>query len=130
MWKGAESTMIYRLALADSEHGQLVLLGKNEMVHAVDTIQLTPEADASAAGGARTRVDYKLQVELRSWRHPLIGLIASDLRQLGRDALDGLQQTCADRFGSSEATTGATDAETSSSLRGRHARHGRGSVES
>ena len=123
LWKGNQSEMTYRLTGVDEASGTIELAGESEMACATDMIRIS-EADDSTDAQPRTRVDYTLDVELRGWRHPLIGFISGDLHTLGRESIAGLEAACARRFGP-PANTSGPPAAAGDRAEGLHHRRGR-----
>lgn len=80
---GRVSPMMYRIVEHDRPH-RLVLEGSNRQTRATDVITFFP------AGEQRTRVHWRLDLELLGagrWVEPFMGPV---LHRLGRVALDGL----------------------------------------
>jgi hypothetical protein len=110
LFQGQASKMEYVLTdvrLAASGAGLVELTGESAMAVARDTIVLH-DVTARPTGQPRTRVDYRLELQLKSFRRPFIGLIGSALEQLGDESLGGLVRACARRFGRDTMNARAT----------------------
>lgn len=93
VWKGSESNMKYKLTELERPN-RIVLIGEGAIVRARDTIIFKP-----SVGGGSTEIHYRLELSFKGPLRPFVAFIQEDLIQLGRDAMDGLTQTCENMFG-------------------------------
>lgn len=77
----------YKLVKMDAPN-EVVLEGESSSVKVVDTIKVAP----SPNDANELMVDYTADITLKGWKRPFIIFVKSDLHNLGRAAVQGLEK--------------------------------------
>lgn len=84
VFKNTHNTMIYKIDFIDKPN-KVVLSGNGSIIKAVDTIEFVKIEEN------KTQINYKANISLKGWRKPFIIFLSNALDQLGKKAMNGIE---------------------------------------
>jgi len=95
IFRGHPSKMTYCVTRI-VPNSQIWLTGESDVAIANDSITLHQDWPSGAT--QRTRVEYRLDVQLKGWLKPFAWLLGRELEQMAKKSIGGLKIACARHF--------------------------------